>query len=326
MNVTDIKLAEPVAGAVVLALLVSAMLLAKRPSKKYYERNKFVHPLTRFIEDKPYMRRRGILALELLMVLLFSLAVASPTISYTVTKTVEKQAATQLRVPPRPALVIIIDTSGSMSGWKIEAAKQAIERLVEKMASLNKTVDIGLISFSHIVKLAIPPTDNVSEILRAIKELRAGGGTMYTYPLMTAYNWLSLYRHFNQTAIIVFATDGLPADREQYREVLKRLAAMGVKIYTVFIGRSPEGRRETEYMARLGHGKSYTAARATELVKVFEEIANQASKTLMNVSVSAKLTIRITKEKQLSPYLYAATVLLLAVYATLWHRELGLAV
>jgi len=326
MDMTSVRLEEPVVGIVALALLVSAILLARRPSRKYYERNSFVHPLARFVEDKPYTRRRRVLALELLIALLFSLAAASPTITYTVTKTVEKQAATQLRVPPRPALVVIIDTSGSMGGWKIEAAKQAIERLVEKIASLNKTVDIGLISFSHVVKLAIPPTDNVSEILEAIKELSAGGGTMYTYPLMTAYSWLSIYRHFNQTAIIVFATDGLPADREQYREVLKRLAAMGVKIYTVFIGKSPEGRRETEYMARVGHGKSYTVDKATELIKVFEEIANQASKTLMNVTVSAKLTVKITREKQLSPYLYAATALLLVIYATLWHRELGLTV
>ncbi len=326
MNVAGIKLAEPVAGIAALVLLVSMVLLARRPSKRYYERNSFTHPLARFVEDKPYTRRRGILALEILIALLFSLAAASPTISYTVAKTVEKQAVTQLRIPPRPALVVIIDTSGSMSGWKIEAAKQAIERLVEKIASLNKTVDIGLISFSHVVKLAMPPTDNVSEILRAIKGLKASGGTMYTYPLMTAYGWLSLYRHFNQTAIIVFATDGLPADREQYREVLKRLAAMGVKIYTVFIGKSPEGRREVEYMAKIGHGKSYTAGKSTELIKVFDKIANQASKTLMNVTVSAKLTIRITKEKQLSPYFYAAATLLLAIYAMLWHRELGLAV
>jgi len=326
MGLTGISFSEPLAGLLALALLLAAILLLRRPTRRYYERNRFSHPLARFVDTRGYRAPRRLVLLEILLAALLALAIASPTISYTVTKVVEKQAATQLRVPPRPALVVIIDTSGSMSGWKIEAAKQAIRSLVEQVAGLNKTIDIGLISFSDRVKLAIPPTSNVSEILRAISELKAGGGTMYTYPLMTAYSWLSIYRHFNETAVIVFATDGLPADRQEYRRVLSKLASMGVRVYTVFIGKTAAGREETEYMARVGHGRSYTAGTAKELVNVFNEIAKEASKVLANVTVQAKLSIRVTEKQYLAPYLYSASVILLAILALMWSKELGLAV
>jgi len=123
----------------------------------------------------------------------------------------------------------------------------------------------------------------------------------------------------------VFATDGLPADRLEYREVLKKLARIGVKIYTVFIGSTGTGRAETEYMARVGHGKSYTATNADELVKVFQKIAREASNIIMNVTINAKLRIEVTKKLSLAPILYTLTAIALAATAIEYYRELGLA-
>ncbi|BEP16913.1 hypothetical protein PYJP_02650 [Pyrofollis japonicus] len=316
---------NPLAGVAVAAISALILLRRRLPSRKYAEMNTFFNPLVDFIEKPVYRRPRRLLVLEVLLAILLSLAVASPTIEYTVVKHVEKRSLVQLHIPPRPVVVAIIDVSGSMMGAKLAEAKKALELLVEKLSRLNKTVDIGLIAFSDKVELAVPPGANVSEVLDAIRRLEAGGGTMYTYPLSLAYSWLKIYREFNQTAIIVFASDGIPADRFEYREVLEKLASMGIRVYTVFIGNNPSGRDEVEYMARVGHGKSYVAEKASDLVKVFEKIANETGKIIENTTVTARLTVKVKEQRNLAAPLYAASLAVFLLLSLERYRETRLA-
>jgi Ca-activated chloride channel family protein len=317
---------HPLAG-LAAATLIGLLLAGRRlPSRGYSRRSSFHHPLADYVEPPVYRRPRKLLLLELLLAALLPLAAASPAVEYTVVKHVEKQSQTQLQIPPRPAAVIIIDVSGSMAGLKLAEAKKALTLLVEKLAKLNTTVDIGLIAFSHKVELALPPGTNTTKILEAIESLKAGGGTMYTYPLSLAYSWLKVYRDLNQTAVIVFASDGLPADRLEYRQVLEKLAEMRVHIYTVFIGDDPQGIEELKYMAKKGHGKSYVAKHATELLKVFEKIASETSRILANTTVTAKLTVKARERKSLTIPLYTAALTTLLILAAARYREAKLAV
>ena len=317
---------RPLAGLAVLLAVLTAILLSRRPSKAYLDKASFLHPLIDYVEGVAYRRPARLLVLEVLAATLLAVAVASPYVERVKTASLEENSLARLHVPARPAVVLVVDVSGSMAGEKLEAAKRALRLLAERLWRLNRSVDVGLIAFSDHVVEAIPPTTNRTEVLEAIERLRAGGGTMYTYPLATAYSWLRVYREFNQTAVIVFATDGLPADRAGYRRVLEKLAAMGVRVFTVFIGSSPEGRREVEYMARVGHGKSYTAATAEELVKIFERIAGEAGKLIENVTATVKLEEKVKVRESLTTPLYAATLAALLALAYARYREAGLAV
>lgn len=318
----DAGLENPLLGAISLAALLAVLLARRRrPSKRYLVENTCTHPLVDYVGNVDYRPPRKLVVAELVLVALASLALASPYIEYTVVKPLEETAATQLEIPPRPVVVIIIDVSGSMAGEKLEAAKEAMTILVDELSRLNKTIDVGLIAFTDYIAEAIPPTTNTTRILRAIMKLKALGGTMYTYPLQVAYNWLSIYRKFNQTSIIVFASDGLPADLTEYKSVLEKLAEIGVRMYTVFIGRSSMGEAELEYMARIGHGKSYTAETAKDIVEAFKNIAMEAREIIENVTVKARLQIEVEEKLRLTPLLYSLTAGILVVVAALRHRE-----
>ncbi len=198
-------LENPLLGAVSLMALLAVLLARRRrPSKQYLVENSYTHPLVDYVGNVEYRPPKKLVAAELVLVILVSLALASPYIKYTVVKPLEETATTQLEIPPRPVVVIIIDVSGSMAGEKLEAAKEAMTILVNELSKLNKTIDIGLIAFTDYIAEAIPPTTNTTRILRTIIKLKALGGTMYTYPLQVAYNWLSIYRKFNQTSISWF--------------------------------------------------------------------------------------------------------------------------
>jgi hypothetical protein len=144
---------------------------------------------------------------------------------------------------------------------------------------------------------------------------------MYTYPLQVAYNWLSIYRKFNQTSIIVFASDGLPADITGYKYVLDKLADIGVRIYTVFIGKTSSGAEELKYMAEVGRGKSYTAETVKDIIKAFEEIASEAKEIIENVTIRAQFKVRVEEKLSLTPALYTLSAGALLVTIILRYRE-----
>ncbi len=318
----DAGFENPLVGAISLTALLAILLVRRgRPSRRYLAENSFVHPLVDHIRTTGYRAPRRLVLAELLLAVLVSLALALPYVEYTVTKPLEEAAAAQLEIPPRPVVVVIIDVSGSMAGEKLEAAKEAMTLLVNELSKINKTIDVGLIAFTDYVAEAIPPTTNVTRILGVIAKLKALGGTMYTYPLQVAYNWLSIYRKFNQTSVIVFASDGLPADLAEYKSVLKKLAKINVRIYTVFIGRSSRGEAELEYMARIGRGKSYTAETAKDIVEAFKDIAVEARKIIENVTVRAELYVEVKEKFRLSPLLYSLSAITLVAVASLRYRE-----
>jgi hypothetical protein len=103
--------------------------------------------------------------------------------------------------------------------------------------------------------------------------------------------------------------------------VLEKLAGMGVRMYTVFIGRSSMGEAELEYMARIGHGKSYTAETAKDIVEAFKKIAMEAREIIENVTVKAKLQIEVEEKLRLTPLLYSLSAGTLVVVAALRYRE-----
>lgn len=73
--------------------------------------------------------------------------------------------------------VIVLDVSGSMSGSKLEQAKQGAKRFID---SASQYTHIGLVTFSARVDVRVPigPLSNNRFVLaQAIDELRAGGET-----------------------------------------------------------------------------------------------------------------------------------------------------
>ena len=74
-------------------------------------------------------------------------------------------------------VLLVIDTSGSMAGDKIEQAKTAAQLFVENMPPQNQ---VGLVRFDSAVTLVVPPASaegNRGEIIQQIGTLEVGGDT-----------------------------------------------------------------------------------------------------------------------------------------------------
>ena len=110
-------------------------------------------------------------------------------------------------------LVFVLDTSGSMSGGKIEQAKEALRFVVE---NLNPGDRFAVVAFSDAVAALQPhlvevSAEAVSEATSWISTLSAAGGTNIDEALCVA---LSLFEANDRPRFLIFLTDGEPTTGE----------------------------------------------------------------------------------------------------------------
>ena len=101
--------------------------------------------------------------------------------------------------------VLLVDTSGSMEGFKIELARKGALELLNRIPEGNK---VSVLSFGERVNLlaeAVNPTD----ASRAIQDLTAEGSTPLYSALLTA---ISLIKKYEMPSYLILLTDGNPTD------------------------------------------------------------------------------------------------------------------
>src|SRR5882757_4195144 len=141
-------------------------------------------------------------------------------------------------LPDRPRdIVLVLDRSGSMDGWKMVAARRAAARIVDTFGSADR---FAVLAFDHGVET--PPgvsgalvagTDrNRFRAIEFLAGLTARGGTEMLSPLRQAATWLSASG--DREKAIVLVTDGQVGNEDQ---ILQSLAPFlfGVRIHTVGI-------------------------------------------------------------------------------------------
>ena len=77
---------------------------------------------------------------------------------------------------PKATLQIVLDTSGSMQGGRLQGAVQALQGLVDRLAPSD---DFGLVVFDTRAQVVVPcgPLTDKAAVRRSIGALQAGGGT-----------------------------------------------------------------------------------------------------------------------------------------------------
>lgn len=155
------------------------------------------------------------------------------------------------RPPVEPGTVVLcIDCSGSMSGSKLQEAKQLLHVLAQKYANLGGNWSISVVNFGgpydiYPSKILLPPTKSVDALQAASDQLRVGGGTPMDAGLENIRNVLETA---TGKRLAILLTDGAPNDRHQSEQTAQTLKTLQITIATVPIGNDAD----REFLRRIG--------------------------------------------------------------------------
>ena len=158
-------------------------------------------------------------------------------------------------------IIFVIDTSGSMSGGKLEQAKEA---LIFSINSLGKGDRFNVLGFSTEIdkykdSLVLANGENKNNAVSFVKAMGSKGGTNINEALVSA---LGMFSDHKKTCMIVFLTDGEPTvGATDMNEIVKNSIAAndsGVRMFVFGAGNdvnthlldnlSQEHRGATEYV------------------------------------------------------------------------------
>ncbi|GGL09581.1 hypothetical protein Sme01_00560 [Sphaerisporangium melleum] len=152
--------------------------------------------------------------------------------------TVVPPADEEVQRRPRD-VALLLDRSGSMTGWKMVAARRAAARIVDTLTFADR---FAVLSFDSVVERPerldpglVPATDrNRYRAVEHLARLEARGGTEMLQPMEQA---LALLDDPERERVLVLVTDGQVGNEDQILERLgARLAA--VRVHTVGIDRA----------------------------------------------------------------------------------------
>jgi len=164
---------------------------------------------------------------------------------------------------PSTSLVVIIDTSGSMGGNRVQLAKEVARLAIRRLLPHDK---VGIVEFYGAKRWAAPiqPASNAIELERALNRLDAGGGTVILPAIEEAFyglkNVQTRYKH------VLVLTDG-GVETGAFEPLLRSMADDGINVSTVLIG--PEAHSEfLVTLANWGKGRFYAVPNRFNLPEV----------------------------------------------------------
>jgi len=186
------------------------------------------------------------------------------------------------RRDPSATLVIIIDTSGSMTGARVSLAKE-IARLA--LARLKPHDKAGIVEFYGSKRWAAPiqSAANAIDLQRALNRLSAGGGTVILPALEEAYYAL---RDVNtRTKHVLVLTDG-GVETGAFEPLIRKMTDHNITLSTVLVGPGTH----SAFLASLAHwgrGRFYTAPDRFNLPEIIvKQPENSLSLPYLEQSVS----------------------------------------
>jgi Ca-activated chloride channel family protein len=164
---------------------------------------------------------------------------------------------------PSTSLAVIIDTSGSMMGTRIELAKQITRLAIRRLKAHDR---VGIVEFYGNKHWALPLQSAANKIAvdRAIGRMQATGGTVM-YPAMEeAYYGLknvnTRYKH------ILIITDAGVEDAD-YESLVRLMTRDNVNVSTVLVGAGAHSQSLID-IASWGRGRFYSASDRYNLPEV----------------------------------------------------------
>ena len=196
------------------------------------------------------------------------------------------------RVFPATAVLIIIDTSGSMGMVedgveKIQLAAEAACAVVDLLQPYDM-VGVMISDPSPTLAAKVGKLDNKGAVTNAIRGIRAGGGGIYVTPCMQL--GFDLMRNVDAPVRhVIMLADGSDCDEPEGGVALAQaMAAAKITCTTISFGDGPD-RPFLEQVAKAGRGQFYLTERGRDLKKIFtRETMLMARSVLVEERFSAR--------------------------------------
>ena len=319
--------------------LVAAYVLAARRRRRYAVRFAALPMLENLAPRSPGWRRHAPATAFVLALSTLAVAVARPEMD--------------LRVPHERATVIVaIDVSRSMEATdvapnRLDAARAAAGTFID---GLPDSFNVGVVTFSGTTSVLVAPTNDHDEVRARLQDLTLANSTAIGEAVFTSLDLVEQMatepsddpasgsdaapeagaRGEDEAgadrvpARIVLLSDGSNTRGREPEEAATAATEAGVPVSTIAYGTpngviTSEGQSvpvpvDEESLAALADssgGQAYTAATGDELAEVYEDIGS---------SIGWR-----TEERELTPYLAALALLLMAacgVMSLLWFARL----
>jgi len=209
--------------------------------------------------------------------------------------------AREVTLSARPAmnLVLLIDTSGSMSPRdRLPLLQTAFTRMIEHFDARDR---VAIVTYAGSSGIDLEPTagSDHQRITDAIQRLTSGGGTHGSSGIRTAYELARRsFVHGGQNRVML-ATDGDfnvgVTDQTELEHLIRSEAASGILLTVLGVGDSAAGDRRMEHLADCGDG-------------VYAFIDNdQAAKHALEEQLTANL-VTVAKDVKIQVFFNPATV------------------
>lgn len=190
-------------------------------------------------------------------------------------------------------LALVIDRSGSMSGYKLQQAKQAARHLVNLLRDTDR---LAIVHYGSDVK-SLPSmaatASNRARMLEYIEGIWDEGGTNISAGLTTGQHQVNSARREYQVNRIILISDGQPTegvtDEESLKRVVKDIRAEGVTVSSIGVG-TDFNEDLMQAFAEYGAGAYGFLEDAGKLAKIFQKDLQQATtQVARNVELSFEL-------------------------------------
>ncbi len=190
----------------------------------------------------------------------------------------------------RPPLnvALVLDQSSSMSGDKIERAKQAAIMAVSKLSARDV---VSIVTYDSAVRVLVPATQvtDKSRLYNAIESIRANGSTALFAGTSIGADQVSRFMNKEKVNRVVLLSDGManvgPDSPKELGDLGKALAKKGMSVSTIGLGLGYNEDLMTQ-LANYSDGNHDFVKDSADLARVFDrEFGDAMSVVAQDVNI-----------------------------------------